>query len=918
MPFPSQSPITIDDDRSVSIIGRSADDGGRVTLKGFSDSRFFVVEGGTLYLTHLNLVNGSSPNPGTYCDPSIGDFSCTGGAILVLDDGELVVTSCDIRGRRDGHFDAYYGAGVRFFGIGIMTAAFDNVTFEGLSAFVGAAINVYKTTEVVLTVTFRHCQISHNVVVQSGIIRFAQYSVRSYFYDCQFLNNEGMSIVADVSTSPDAPTMIRSCTFRDNTPPESSIFDPYYGSTVMVLGGHDLEIWDSVFENNIGPIGSRGGALGVAAQLRATVINSTFVENVAAFGGAVDVATGASLTLISCYARANGGNPDEADYGATLHAIGGTLIVLNSTVTDSGNSKLRGTISDVGGVGYFKNEAIVIIKNSIFTNSRSIYTGGFSVITSSSLSMTDCIHRGAEVTRWLAYLFIDDSSTVTALRNLFEDLRSPTVGPVYLRSGSTGYFEDCDFIDNYNDGVGGTIFLRPGSSLVITNSRITGSSAEGKGSVAWIDATSVMRIVGSTIMNASGDAAFAIHDESGTDFGVQLDSVLVAGEVHSIILHYITLHYMPLHCIVLHIAYCILHCVALQVSPSCAYSFFISQNWEGGRPGTQSTRQPSPTCKSVRDRPHPDNLQNTKVWRAVFVRASVFATSCSRNLRPVLQRLCDRLTSSVVVSLRLSPRRSVALAQAHQATHGLAARTRGVGLVRYPFDTATLSRPADPRDRLALLVHPVVHTVTSLRHHHPLLRRVALRCGLLQLATQFGVWLTWRMISGVGSFLSCAMQPRGTWSIMSPRSSTPCRRERFKSTADAAGAGASHTRCFFHAVEYTADSRRCKNCAIYRLEVVAALTPKQFWRGDWRPGPRNVRFRYRFGLRDTMSVSLILKPQPPPFATDRSARAGRRAAREGVGSWLSDDGRFHGRRRRDGGCSDNSLDRESFRRVSTT
>jgi hypothetical protein len=93
-----------------------------------------------------------------------------------------------------------------------------------------------------------------------------------------------------------------------------------------------------------------------------------------------------------------------------------------------------------------------------------------------------------------------------------------------------------------------------------------------------------------------------------------------------------------------------------SVSPSCAYSFFISQNWEGGRPGTQSARQPSPTCASVRDRPHPDNLQNTKVWRAAFVRASVFAISCSRNLRPVLQRLCDRLTSSVVVSLRLLPR----------------------------------------------------------------------------------------------------------------------------------------------------------------------------------------------------------------------------------------------------------------------
>ena len=29
-----------------------------------------------------------------------------------------------------------------------------------------------------------------------------------------------------------------------------------------------------------------------------------------------------------------------------------------------------------------------------------------------------------------------------------------------------------------------------------------------------------------------------------------------------------------------------------------------------------------------------------------------------------------------------------------------------------------------------------------------------------------------------------------------------------------------------------------------RLEILAALTPKKFWRGDWRPGPRNIRFRY--------------------------------------------------------------------------
>ena len=45
-----------------------------------------------------------------------------------------------------------------------------------------------------------------------------------------------------------------------------------------------------------------------------------------------------------------------------------------------------------------------------------------------------------------------------------------------------------------------------------------------------------------------------------------------------------------------------------STSPSCAYSFFISQNWEGGKSGRGGK---SGNC--VRGRPHPDNLRNTKL-----------------------------------------------------------------------------------------------------------------------------------------------------------------------------------------------------------------------------------------------------------------------------------------------------------------
>ena len=514
--FPSQSPITVDSDRSVSIVGRSADGGGRVALDGGTlRSRFFVVDGGTLYLTHLNLVNGSAPEPYLYCDRGAGDFSCAGGAILVLDDGQLVMASCDIRGRgrRDG-FDARNGGGVAAYGLRI-TATFDNVTFEGLGSNAGAAVHVDKVSDdgVPMFFTFRHCQFLRNVVVLDGVARFTIYEMYLHFYDCQFLNCEGVALFMDLKGGGGE---FRSCEFSDNFSPvtyDETFYNP--GAAVVVLGNHHTEIQDCVFENNIGPVGGKGGALS-ASSSRVTVIDSTFIENVADEGGAVSALAGALLTMINCYARAN---TNFGLYGGTLSVAGATLVILNSTVTES--------FSIVAGIGWFRDSAIVIMEHSVFANNGASYHGGFSVAGESSLSMTDCIHRDNVVSVFLAYLFIDDSSTVTALRNLFQNLRAPSIGPVYLRS-STGYFEDCDFIDNpITPGSGGTVFLRPGGSLVITNSRIVGSSAGGKGRVAWIDAGSSMRIVGSTIMNTSGDAAFAIHDESGTDFAVQLDSVVV-------------------------------------------------------------------------------------------------------------------------------------------------------------------------------------------------------------------------------------------------------------------------------------------------------------------------------------------------------------------------------------------------------
>ena len=141
------------------------------------------------------------------------------------------------------------------------------------------------------------------------------------------------------------------------------------------------------------------------------------------------------------------------------------------------------------------------------------------------------------------------------------------------------------------------------------------------------------------------------------------------------------------------------------------------------------------------------------------------------------------------------------MAQENHATYALASRSRGVYLVRRFFDSATLARPPEPRGRLALLLHPAVHKVSSVITPP-----------------------SWRAV------------------LLCDFNYSPCRHRFVPLVRDA-----TTWTAIYNEPENTLPSGTlqvyCKR-GWCRLEVLAALTPKKFWRGDWRPGPRNVRFRY--------------------------------------------------------------------------
>ena len=357
MPFPSQSPITIDPDRSVSIVGRSADDGGRVTLNGLGASRFFVVDGGTLHLTHLNLVNGSAP-VFTYCDTYTQDsFKCAGGAIAVFEDGQLVMTSCDIRGQgQHDVLNAYGGGGV--FVLAHRTAAtFFNVSFVGLrAAYRGAAVHFANIADdgVANVFMFRHCNFVNNYAVE-GVVQLIMYQMFPYFYDCVFEFNECLSLGMSVFTG--CYGEIARCVFRGNKVMTASLVQ-YSDAAISVGNGADYVIWDCLFEGNVGPAGGKGGALSFSSG-RATVINSTFIGNITDEAGAIHLYAAASMTLIGCYARENSA---FGSYGGTFSVSASTFLMRNSTVAES-------YALDTA-VGMLYDGAIGIIKNSVFTDSR--------------------------------------------------------------------------------------------------------------------------------------------------------------------------------------------------------------------------------------------------------------------------------------------------------------------------------------------------------------------------------------------------------------------------------------------------------------------------------------------------------------------------------------------------------------------
>ena len=481
-------------------------------------------------MTNLDLINGIAPG-----DPSIicEDQLCfNGGAILVLDHATLVMRHCDVRGQGpvgSGFAVADRGGGIRAQSIRAMS--FDNVTFANLCAMQGAVVSIHKQDDRSSTVdfvtAFDNCRFLGNYAIQFAVVWVGDFNNVVYFYDCDFDNNEGSAFM-NYQAEPDRTMGFMSrCNFWNNTmssPDLIKFTGMSSGGGPVTSAGVGSEYTDCWFENNIGITspGGQGGAVGVFGGSFCTLTNCTFIGNVGYDGGAVAAVQG-SMTILRCYFRGNSAVYSAGDF----YAENAEITIINSTFT--GTSAVNHA-----GFGHLVDSTL-LAEHSVFSDASANY-GPALIFTGSTGVVADCIVRDTFCKYNIGAFFLEAGSNVHIARTRVQNNRVPN-GPaavVYAKSSSVT-FEDCDIIDNLAKWNAAVFFGRNGGHMTFINSRMIGNTIVGgstfySGSVGYVDSASSVRIVGGTIMNASGPEDLvkaAIYDESTVDFGVIMDSVVV-------------------------------------------------------------------------------------------------------------------------------------------------------------------------------------------------------------------------------------------------------------------------------------------------------------------------------------------------------------------------------------------------------
>ena len=506
----SQYGLMVFSPRTLSIMGRAADNGGRVTLDGQSHSRLFWVygSGAVLYLSELNLANGSALQLDAHCRPDI--YICGGGFLLVEEGARLVMSSCDILG--DGTRDvSYFGGAMLANGPGTVVDWFNVTVADVVAPWQAIFYLSTGSEEEPIVGTFVGCQFVRCrtwLNAANAVVGFN--NVYATFRDCLFADNDGVALQMCVSPK----TRVERCVFRANRANDNEW--PYQGSALVFQYGGVHEVIDTVFEDNVGVATLESGAVGVQSNANVLLRNVTFLGNYGGYkGGILAAMPTAIVTMENCYCYGN-----QASQEAVILIDSATLTMVNSTIVASSTTGYT-ILSQFG--------SVLFVSGCVFRENSIVQSGsGIRTQEDGTTTIVDCVfdsNRGTENGGGL--LSISTGAIVNVYRTVFRNNSGYSCACFSVGSISVLTIEDSDIIGCRAEAYAGMAEVSNGGKLEITGSRISGSAASTFGSLARVKTGSVLRIASSTITKCSGDAAFAVYDESDEDFRVRFDTTVV-------------------------------------------------------------------------------------------------------------------------------------------------------------------------------------------------------------------------------------------------------------------------------------------------------------------------------------------------------------------------------------------------------
>ena len=415
-----------------------------------------------------------------------------------------------------------------------VTINMDNCTFFNNSAHQGGTIFLHNGN-----ITSLHCTFLHNIGDSDGAVLYAQLFAVENFTSCTFLGNRAGEHGGVLSLNYRNTITLENCNFEQN----SATYD---GGVMYGSVNANIFINNSTFTNNT--VGSdlrllklerngtmnennsnsdRKGGVIFVYDGRAEVTSSTFVNNVAEYGGVLYVSFQSVISIRNCTSSINVATKDG---GVILSHRMSTILVEDSIFNDnvarqyggvlSGDSEVTISINgstiinnyaENGGALYGLNNNITIYNSYVCDNrARSGVLNIFKStlwIIESHLANNSASYTGGTITIEHATLFIWESE--------FMHNSATQGGVIYAVNGSI-LLDFCNFHNNTAKVNGGVIYAFFDSNLCTCHSNFSGNKAGNDGAV-------IFSLIQSTLEIGHG---YFLNNHAGSDGGVFFVSFL--------------------------------------------------------------------------------------------------------------------------------------------------------------------------------------------------------------------------------------------------------------------------------------------------------------------------------------------------------------------------------------------------------